>query len=72
METVTFDRMPDVTIAANATETFIVTVSFVDGDDAVTNSDYTFSLTAISIEDDENDDVTVTSLPLASARQYNC
>lgn len=65
---VTFDRMPDVNIAANATETFIVTVSFVDGDDAVSNSDYFARLTAISIEDDENDDVTVTSLPLQSAR----
>lgn len=67
---VTFDRMPDVTIAANAETEFVVTISFVDGVDAVNGSDYTVSVTAISIDDDENDEVDVSaSLPLASARQ---
>lgn len=56
---VTFDDMNEIIIPADGIETFIVTVSFVDGADAVTNSDYTVSLIAVSAEDDENDDVTV-------------
>lgn len=64
----TFDDMGDVAIAANGTQTFVVTLSFVDGPDAVTNSDYTVSLTSISIEDDENDDINVVGLPITSAR----
>ncbi len=67
---VTFDRMEDVIIAANGETEFVVTVSFVDGVDAVNGSDYTVSVTDISIDDDENDEVDVSaSLPLASARQ---
>lgn len=65
---VTFDDMGDVLIDANSETEFVVTVSFVDGQDSVDNSDYTVSLTSIDIEDDENDDVTVTGLPLVSAR----
>jgi len=55
-------------IAANATQKFVVTVSFVDSVDAVNKSNYLTSLTSISIEDDENDDVIVSNLPLNSGR----
>lgn len=58
----------DVMIAANATQKFVVTVSFVDSVDAVNKSNYLTSLTSISIEDDENDDVIVSNLPLNSGR----
>lgn len=60
--------MGDVMIAANGRQTFVVTLSFVDGTDAVTNSDYAVSLANISIDDDENDDIVITGLPIASAR----
>jgi len=59
--TATFNDFNDVTIAANATETFIITLSFVDGTDTVTNSPYSLTLTSISVEDDDNDDVAVTT-----------
>lgn len=65
---VTFDDMGDVNIAANGIETFVVTISIVDGTDAVTNSDYRVSVQAIDIEDDDNDDVTATGLPATSSR----
>jgi len=69
----TFDDFDDITISANDTETFIVTVSFVDGQDAVDNSTYRVSLSDISIEDDENDDITPTpaATTIVSARQIN-
>lgn len=63
-----FDRMGDVAIAANETQVFIVTVSFVDSTDAVSGGTYVARLTDISIEDDEQDDITVTTLPVISAR----
>lgn len=50
----------EVIVPANATETFIVTVSIVDGADSVTNSDYRVSLVSVKVEDDENDDVAPT------------
>ena len=67
----------DVVVPADETETFIVTLSFVDGQDAVDGSDYTAELQTLSVEDDEDDDVTVdnggTELsdtnPLVSNRQ---
>jgi hypothetical protein len=65
--TVTFSNMGDVMIPANGKQKFVVTVSLVDGNDAVTGSAYRASLTAISITDDENDDIVVT-LPVASNR----
>jgi hypothetical protein len=58
-------------IDANDTVTFVVVISIVDGDDAVTNSSYNVSLTALDIEDDENDDVAVVGLPLVSARDIS-
>ena len=57
--TITFNDFDDVTIAANKTKTFIVTLSFVDGIDAVINGPYNTTLVSISAEDDDNDDVTV-------------
>ena len=64
-----FDDMPDVVIAANGTETFVVTISVVDSSNAVNNSDYTVSLVDASVEDDDRDDVAATGVPLVSARQ---
>ena len=70
--TVTFNDFNDVQIAANATETFIVTVSIVDGADAVSNSPLLSRLVSVDAEDDERDDVTVTgSFPFTSARQLS-
>ena len=48
----------EVVIPANAKKTFTVTVSFVDGTDATTNSNYTVSVAGadISAQDDQNDD----------------
>ena len=66
---VTFDDIGDVVIAANATETFIVTVSFVDASNAVSGSTYRVSLTDADLEDDDRDDVVATGLTLQSARQ---
>ena len=61
--------MPDVMIPANGTETFVVTVSVVDSQNAVDNSDYTVSLVAATVEDDDRDDVTATGLAsIVSAR----
>lgn len=66
---VTFDDMDDFFIGANLETDFHVTISFVDGDNTVTRSNngavapaesgYVVSLIDISIDDDENDDVTV-------------
>jgi hypothetical protein len=52
-------------IAADQSQTYIVTVSIVDGADAVTNSTYKVSLTSLSLEDEDND--TVTSSPATLA-----
>jgi len=72
----TFDGF-DVVVAADDTETFVVTLSFVDGVDAVDNSPYVVELQTLSVEDDDNDDVAVdndgselsSSDPLVSARE---
>ena len=70
---VTFDDIGDVVIAANETETFIVTVSFVDASDAVTalNESYTMSIDSADLEDDDRDDVDAANLPLTSAREVS-
>ena len=66
----TFDDFSPIVIDANETQEFVITVSFVDGQDAVDNSDYAVTLTSIDVEDDDNDDVTVTGgLPLLSSRE---
>ena len=54
----TFDWF-DVDINANATQAFVITVDVVDWADAVANSPVTATLTSISAEDDEGDDVVV-------------
>ena len=66
--TISFNDFDEITIAANDTETFIVTLSIVDGADAVTNTDYNTTLTSVSAEDDDNDDVTIAA-GLLSARE---
>lgn len=61
----------DIAIAANQKQTFVVTVSFVDGANTTlaTNNSYGVKVTAISAEDDDNDDVTVSGIAsLTSAR----
>lgn len=65
----TFDGF-NVSIGADAKQTFVVTVSFVDGADTTlaANTPYTAILQSISAEDDDNDDVTITWMPLTSAR----
>ncbi len=67
-----FDRMGDIAIAANETQVFIVTVSFVDSTDAVTApatpGTYLAKLTDISVEDDEQDDIIVSTTSIISAR----
>lgn len=63
-----FDRMGDVAIAANEAQVFIVTVSFVDSSDAVAGSNYVTQLKGISIEDDEQDDIIVSTTSIISAR----
>ena len=65
---VSFDDVDDIFIAANDTEEFIVTISIVDGNDASDNSDYVATLTALDIDDDENDEIEANGLPLTSAR----
>ena len=66
--TISFNDFDDVTIDANDTTTFVVTLSFVDGVDAVNNSDYNTTLVSISAEDDDNDDIAVAA-GLLSARE---
>jgi hypothetical protein len=61
---VTFDGF-DIDIAADATQTFVVTLSFVDGLDPV-GFDFEAQLTGLSLEDDDSDDVTVATLPVPS------
>jgi hypothetical protein len=65
----TFDSF-EVVIPANGKKTFTITVSFVDGVAASANSPYYVEVLAadISLEDDDNDDVTVTGGPYTSAR----
>ncbi len=65
----TFDWFEAV-IAADAKQTFVVTVDYVDGADTTTNSPYTLTIRAsdISAEDDDNDDVVVSGGTLTSAR----
>jgi hypothetical protein len=68
----------DTTIAADATQTYVVTVSIVDGADSVTNSPIRVRLDndsntgntnlALSVEDDDNDTVTV-SYPATTANR---
>jgi hypothetical protein len=65
--TISFNDFDDVVIDANETQTFVVTLSFVDGVDAVNNSNYTTTLVSVSAEDDDNDDIAVTA-GLVSAR----
>lgn len=57
--TISFDDFNDIAIAANATETFIITLSVVDAASAVSNGDLSVDLTDIDVEDDENDDIVV-------------
>lgn len=64
---VTFDDMGDVTIGANERQTFVVTLDVVDGVDPV-NKTFVAELSAISVEDDENDDITIAPLPVVSGR----
>ena len=59
---VTFDDVNDLEIAANDTETFIVTLSIADSSDAVTGSSYTVALTDLDLDDDDNDQVNVDSM----------
>ncbi len=59
--TVTFNDFTDVKIESNATETFIVVLSIVDGQDAVDQRFIETTLTSLSVEDDDKDDVTVTT-----------
>ncbi len=54
----TFDGF-EVVIPANTKQSFVVTVSFVDGSNAVTGSTYRVQLTSVSATDDENDDIIV-------------
>lgn len=54
-----FDDFDKIFIASNDTETFSVEVDFVDGIDAVNGSDYNVILTAATVDDDENDDISV-------------
>ena len=68
---VTFDDIDDFLIEANETLEFVVTVSIVDGNDATANSPIMTRLVALDIDDDENDDVEATGLPLTSAREIN-
>ena len=60
----------DVAIAANAKQTFVVTVSFVDGIDATVNGRYNVSINTanVSAEDEDSDDVAVWGGTLTSAR----
>lgn len=46
-----------VDIAANETRTFVVTMTFVDGNGVSTKSDYNTTITSLSLYDDETDDV---------------
>jgi len=65
----TFDSF-EVDVPANGKKTFTVTISFVDGTAAATNSTYGVSIAGanISATDDENDDVTISAGPYVSAR----
>lgn len=71
--TASFNDFDDIKIEANATETFVVTVSIVDGQNAVDNRIIATDLVSLSAEDDDNDDVTVAGLttPLTSARDLS-
>lgn len=63
----TFDGF-DVEVAANDTETFIVTVSIVDGPAAVANTPIDMRLNSVSVEDEDSDDVQATGTPSAYSR----
>lgn len=65
---VTFDKMGDISIAANGTQKFVVTIDVVDGNDPVSYG-FTTSLSSIKIEDDESDDITVNTTSIVSARK---
>jgi len=51
--------MEDLLVAANADVDLIVTLTFADSNDAVAGTPYTVSLTDISVDDEDNDDITV-------------
>lgn len=53
------------TIAADATQDFIVVLDIVDGVDSV-NKTLSLDITTVSAEDDDGDDVTVNTLPLTN------
>lgn len=55
---IVFDDFDDVLIKANDTQNFVITLDIVDSSDAVANSGLRVSLSSISLEDDDNDDVT--------------
>jgi len=67
--TVTFNSFVGgkVSIAAKAKQTFVVTVDVVDGEDVV-GKVISASVTSVSAEDDDSDDVTVSGLSLAGGK----